>query len=243
MPAAGQIIRWGTERARTGKWRADGSVAFLAPLPDGRAPSPEFVRQCLRMLAKQGYERVVTGALAPFEQQVFLDAGFAVHEPLHLLVLDHTVAVPPVPPGPRLRRAGARRREGVLEVDAAAFSSFWRLDRAGLGEALEATPRHRLRVVLGDGRRVVGYAICGAASSRGFVQRLAVDPKAQRRGLGQRLLLDGVHWLRTQGTSQIAVNTQYGNRAALALYHKVGFRDDPEGLCVLSAPLGSSILG
>jgi hypothetical protein len=36
---------------------------------------------------------------------------------------------------------------------------------------------------------------------------------------------------------EIAVNTQLGNDAALALYRSVGFRDDPAGLSVLSAAL------
>ena len=84
---------------------------------------------------------------------------------------------------------------------------------------------------------MVGYAICGASGGRGFVQRLAVLPEAQGHGVGKRLLLDGLHWLRGLNAGHIAVNTQIGNDAALALYRQVGFRDDPAGLSVLSAPL------
>lgn len=233
------MIRWGHESARTGPWRADGSVAYLVPVPDGRPPSAEFVRRCLLLLARQGYERVVTGALGPAEQRGFLDAGFEVHEQLHLLVLDKATPLPPVPAGPRLYRAGHARRSGLLQVDVSAFDPFWRLDRAGLREALGATRRHRLRVVLGEHHEVTGYAICGASGGRGFVQRLAVSPGAQGQGLGKALLLDGLHWLRRLGTSQVAVNTQKGNEAALALYRRVGFRDDPTGLCVLSAGLST----
>jgi GNAT superfamily N-acetyltransferase len=243
MPAIGNMIRWGPESARTGRWRADGSVAYLVPVPDGRPASAEFVRRCLRLLAKQGYERVVTGALSPGEQQGFLEAGFEVHEQLHLLTLDNVMPLPPLPPGPRLHRARVSRKRGVLEVDAAAFAPFWRLDRAGLREALGATPQRRLRVVLRSSRQVTGYAICGASGGRGFVQRLAVAPSEQGHGLGRLLLLDGLHWLRDVGTQQIAVNTQQGNEAALALYRQVGFREDPAGLCVLWAGLSPSMVG
>jgi GNAT superfamily N-acetyltransferase len=243
MRAAGNMIRWGPESARTGRWRADGSVAFLVPVPDGRPASSEFVRRCLRLLAEQGFERVVTGALPPGEQHGFLEAGFVVHEQLHLLALDKALRLPPLPPSPRLRRAGPVRRRGVLDVDAAAFSAFWRLDRAGLKEAMAATPQRRLRVVLDSGRQVSGYAICGASGGRGFVQRLAVTPSAQGHGLGTKLLLDGLYWLRGLGTYQIAVNTQQGNETALALYRRVGFREDPAGLCVLSAGLNPSMVG
>jgi GNAT superfamily N-acetyltransferase len=190
------------------------------------------------LLAKQGYRRVVTGALSPHEQRGFLEAGFCVHEHLHLLLLDKAVPLSELPPGPRLHRAGSARKTGLLEVDAVAFSPFWRLDRAGLREALGATPKRRLRVTLGRDRRVTGYAICGASGGRGFVQRLAVAPHAQGHGIGRRLLLDGLIWLRGLATYEIAVNTQEGNGAALALYRGIGFRDDPAGLCVLSAELG-----
>jgi len=237
MPALGNTIRWGKESARTGPWPADGTVAFLVPVPDGATPSAEFVRRCLGLLAQQGFQRVVTGALSPDEQRGFLEAGFGVHEHLHLLVLDKEVALPPLPPGPRLRRAGLLRRRGVLKVDAASFAPFWRLDRPGLRDALGATAQRRLRVVLGVGRRVEGYAICGASGGRGFVQRLAVLPEAQGKGFGKRLLLDGLHWLRSLNVYQIVVNTQVGNDAALALYRHVGFRDDPAGLSVLTAGL------
>lgn len=235
MPAYANLIRWGDESARVGPWRADSSVALLVPVTGGLPPSTEFVRRCLRLLAKQGFKRVVTGALAPDEQRGFLEAGFDVHEQLHLLLLDRSVPLPAAPPGPPLRRPWGRRREGALAVDAAAFSPFWRLDSAGLREALEATPKRHFRVVLGPDRQVTGYAICGASEQRGFVQRLAVAPAAQGRGLGRRLVLDGLTWLRSCGAQGIAVNTQQGNTAALALYRAVGFRDDPDGLCVLSS--------
>ena len=237
MPSFGNVIRWGTESARVGRWRADGSVAFFVPIPDGTPASAEFARRCLGVLAEQGFQRVITSAVSPPEQAGLLQAGFEVHEHLHLLLLPRGAQLPPVPDVPRRHRAGPVRRAGLLQVDGDAFAPFWRLDRAGLREAVKATRQHRLRVALGDRRAVVGYAICGTSGSRGFVQRLAVAPDAQGRGIGKALLLDGLHWLRAAGAHEIAVNTQVGNDPALALYRRVGFRDDPDGLAVLSARL------
>ena len=212
-------------------------MAFIVPLPEGTCLTEGFVRRCLGHLAGQGFQRVITGALSPEEQPGFLEAGFTVHERLQLLLLDTTAAPAPVPPGPRLHLAGPWRRRGLLEVDARAFAPFWRLDQTGLREALNATRKRRLRVALGPGRQVSAYAICGAAGGRGFVQRLAVAPEAQHQGLGRRLLLDGVHWLRSVGVAVVAVNTQQDNHAALSLYRRAGFRDDPRGLAVLAFDL------
>ncbi|MGH9115411.1 MAG: hypothetical protein ACRDWW_06220, partial [Acidimicrobiales bacterium] len=74
------VIRWGRERARTGRWRGEGDVALLAPVPDAPLPSPEFLHRCLDTLAARGYSRVVTRALSPLEQAAFLAAGFDVEE-------------------------------------------------------------------------------------------------------------------------------------------------------------------
>lgn len=235
--AVAGLISWGDQRARVGPWRRGAGVAFLMPAPDATPPTGEFVRRCLALLVEQGYQQVVTSALSPEEQAGFIEAGFAVRERLHLLLLDKSVELPPVPPGPRLGRVGRLRRTRVLDVDAAAFSPFWRLDEVGLKEALLATPQRRFRAAVGKHGEVFGYAICGAACGRGFVQRLAVAPSMQGRGLGKRLLLDGLVWLRAVGTQQVAVNTQLGNGAALALYKGVGFREDPRGLSVLWANL------
>src|ERR1700730_9339389 len=183
------VIRWGRERVRTGPWRGDARVAFVAPVPDAPLPSAEFVRRCLATLADRGFTRVVTAALSPLEQGGFLAAGFEVTERLHLLACDLD-CLAPVPRGLRLRRVGWQIRPAVLSVDRAAFSPFWQFDGHGLEEALRATPWTRFRAsVEPDQATVLGYAICGRSAGRGFVQRLAVHPGAQRRGIGRGLLL------------------------------------------------------
>ena len=232
------VIRWGRERVRTGPWRGDGAVAFVAPVPDAPLPSAEFVRRCLGTLSERGFSRVVTAALSPVEQRGFLAAGFEVAERLHLLACDLD-SVPEVPPGLTLRRVGWVLRPAVLAVDHAAFPPFWRFDGEGLEEALRATPRTRFRIAVEPdaGRRILGYAICGRCGPRGFVQRLAVHPDAHRRGVGRGLLLDGLQWMRRRGVRRAVVNTQLGNHAALTLYHQTGFRDEPAGLSVLSTGL------
>ncbi len=235
--ASAEVIRWGRERARTGRWRGDEDVALINPMPDAPPPSAEFLRRCLDTLAARGYHRVVTGALSPIEQAGFLAAGFGVEQRLHLLGIDLTGELPPIPPGYPLRRVRRGRRREVLEVDEAAFPVFWRFDPAGLSDALHATPAHRFRAAIGPENAIAGYAICGRASGRGFVQRLAVSPAYQRGGTGRRLLLDGLDWMRRRGVVRAVVNTQVGNDAALTLYTRVGFREDPAGLSVLSAGL------
>jgi ribosomal protein S18 acetylase RimI-like enzyme len=232
------VIESGRERLRAGPWRGDPVTAYLNPVPGAPLPSTDFVRRCLRTLAGQGYRRVVTGALSPTEQSAFRAAGFSVTEHLHLLSHDlHRLPEVPAPPVV-LRRGGRPDRTQVLELDRLAFDPFWRLDAAGLDEAISATPHTRFRVAADPtDERVVAYAITGRAGRRGYLQRLAVHPDVQRQGLGLVLVADGLRWLRRWRTERAMVNTQLANERALALYERVGFQREPSGLSVLSREL------
>jgi len=85
--------------------------------------------------------------------------------------------------------------------------------------------------------RVVGYCVTGRAGRRGYLQRLAVRPSQQGRGLGQALVADSLQWLKRRGVSSVVVNTQVENERALALYLAMGFRLQPSGLEVLGRAL------
>jgi ribosomal protein S18 acetylase RimI-like enzyme len=216
-----------------GPWRGDARVAYLAPVAETPPPTADMVRWCCTLLARRGYAEAVTGALAAPERAGFVAAGFEVREELHLLSHD-LVDLPPAPAMP-LRRGWRPDRRPALEVDARAFSTFWRLDAAGLGEALAATPVVRFRVV---GRNpVTGYAVSGLAGRQGYLQRLAVDPAEWGQGQGRALVLDGLHWMRRRGARRAVVNTQVGNERALALYEALGFELQPIGLAVLARRL------
>ena len=233
---AADVIRFGREEVRTGPWRGDRTVAYLAPSPDHPAPSAEFVRRCLDELARRGFVRVVTAALSPPEQAGFLAAGFEVEERLHLLAHDLDSIPEPRRAGLEIKRARRRDRATVLALDHRAFPPFWRLDDHGLTEALDATPWTRFRVAVVD-RRIAGYAVCGRAAERGFVQRLAVSPDVQRASIGWDLMIDGLRWMQRRGVQRAVVNTQLGNDRALALYEHLGFRRQAVGLSVLGSGL------
>ena len=220
-----------------GPWRGDPHTAYVAPVSTTPPPTPGMIRHACAVLADRGYGDVVTGALSATEQRGFLDAGFTVREELHLLGAElHDL---PAAPDAGLRRGRRRHRAGALAVDAAAFQPFWRLDESGLEDALRATPSTRFRVAT-DGGAIVGYAVCGRAGRRGYVQRLAVEPGRQGAGLGRALLVDGLRWLERRGARSAVVNTQVGNERALRLYTALGFRLQPSGLAVLVRRLETS---
>jgi GNAT superfamily N-acetyltransferase len=230
----------GTARLRVRTWHVDDHIAHVTPATDGSGPlTTEEVRRCIAELRRGGYRGAVTAAIGRVDQPPFLEAGFVPAERLHLLLhpLDDLPGPAPSSAVLRLHRGRRRDMDDLLAVDSAAFSGIWRLDRYGIDEALSATPTVHLRVARDPGG-TIGYAICGRAGHRGYVQRLAVHPRAQGCGVGGTLLLDGLRWLRRWGARDALVNTQEGNGRSLRLYQRVGFVLEPDGLTVLRLDLG-----
>lgn len=233
--------QWGADRLRVGPWRGDHRIAYLAPTP-GHSPDTATILQCMSNLRRDGYISVLTSALSPAEQRPFLDSGFSVHEHLHLLrhpldrPRDRDRGDTDRHPATEVRRGKRRDRDAVLEVDHLAFSPFWRFDRAGLDDARNATPVSRFRVATDHGT-VIGYAVTGRAGPISYLQRLAVHPDAQRRGVATLLVNDALHWAGRRGARTMLVNTQEQNRPAVALYERLGFLLEADGLDVLERDL------
>jgi ribosomal-protein-alanine N-acetyltransferase len=187
-------------------------------------------------LRVEGFRSVRTGAVPTSGAVLFLAAGFATRETLHLLERPLGRTERPGRPTIRTRTARAADRGAILGVDARSFGFGWRFDAQALADTESATPVARTRVVECDDR-VRGYAVTGLGGSTGYVQRLAVDPDVRRRGLARALLADSLRWQSRRGATRSLVNTQVGNDAALALYLAAGFDLLPRELTVFERAL------
>ncbi|MGH1489447.1 MAG: GNAT family N-acetyltransferase, partial [Acidimicrobiales bacterium] len=218
---------------RVAPWQGDPFVALIGPVKSGRAPTSVEIHRCLTSLQQRGVYHAVTPALSPFEAETFFGAGFKLFERLHLLSCPVNAATDrPADASAKLIAGRSWHDRTVLEVDARAFKGFWRFDKLALAEAKTATPSRRYRVAKLN-RKVVGYAVTGRAGGRGYLQRLAVDPTVQGKGIGKLLVADSFQWLRRRGADLSLVNTQETNTRALGLYESIGYRRQPEGLLVL----------
>jgi len=237
--ATRQTITVGRLRFRVGPWHPDPTVAQVVIGSHGHRGSTEEIRQLLDRVVDAGYLGAITSALDANEVSSYLTVGFSEYD--RLTVLRHDLSdlhhLPPVPDDLRIRRGRRTDRTRSLEVDGAAFPSFWRLDHWGLADAESATPTSRFRVAW-SGDDLVGYAVTGRGGSQGFLQRLATRPTNQRRGVGTALVADSLTWCQRRRCTQAFVNTQVGNGAALALYERLGFHGTDHHLVVLrwSAP-------
>jgi [ribosomal protein S18]-alanine N-acetyltransferase len=228
--ADARVLRGGSVPARVRSWPYAPEVAQLVVYRSPNTPTEHDVRAWLSQLGV-GVALVRTGALGVASATAFRAAGF--HEVQRLVLLQHrapAAAATSAPGGTRRMRSS--ELTACAAVDGTAFSAPWSLDAASLDDACRATARHRARVVRERGN-VAGFAISGREGPDGYLQRLAVAPQNQGRGLGSRLVLDGLRWCAEQGAHRVLVNTHVDNLRALTLYRRLGFEDLDEQLVVL----------
>ncbi|MGY1606964.1 MULTISPECIES: GNAT family N-acetyltransferase [unclassified Geodermatophilus] len=106
----------------------------------------------------------------------------------------------------------------------------WSRSQAAAVERVCRDPGVRVRVADEDGRPVGFVAVLVHDESfdepdSGEVEMLAVDPAAQRRGIGRALLDDGVEQLRRAGVRLVAIGTggDPGHAPARRTYEAAGF--------------------
>jgi ribosomal protein S18 acetylase RimI-like enzyme len=234
------VLRGADGRARVRPWWNDPTVAQLTFIDQGNVPSSTALRVWLGDLRAHGFSSVRTGAVTDGGADVLRRQGFETLQTLRLLDLSLVGWRPP--PGPalaRTRRLRVGERAAAALVDRAAFGDRWAIDADGIDETCAATPSHRARTIDGGGEpaTLAGYAVSGRADRTGYLQRLAVRPDAQGRGIGFNLTLDSLVWMQRKRLTRAIVNTHTDNTVALRLYERVGFRVLPQGLAVMARSL------
>jgi ribosomal protein S18 acetylase RimI-like enzyme len=239
MARDAETLRFGRDRLRIRPWTGEPDIGHLALLTSGAAVADAFAAQAVDAAIARGYRFIRTSALSSIEAEPFLKVGFEPCQQLALLTrsIDFPSlrnAVPGQDNAISIRRARRRHHSAVLAVDHAAFDPFWHLDRAGLHDALQATPFRHFRVAYSKANpTLAGYAICGRSGPAGYLQRLAISPHQQGQGVGAALVIEGLSWMARWGATQAWVNTPMHNTGALRLYERLGFELAPPGLQVL----------
>ncbi|HXU63611.1 MAG TPA: GNAT family acetyltransferase [Polyangia bacterium] len=101
----------------------------------------------------------------------------------------------------------------------------WNDPRKDIARKLAVQPELFLVLEL-DGARA-GTVMAGYEGHRGWINYLAVDPAARRRGLGRALMAEAERLLRARGCPKINLQIRRENREALAFYERIGFAEDP----------------
>jgi len=100
----------------------------------------------------------------------------------------------------------------------------WNDPRKDIARKLAVQPE--LFLVLEIDGAVTGTVMAGYEGHRGWINYLAVDPTARRRGAGRALMAEAERLLRERGCPKINLQVRCDNRQAIAFYERVGFGED-----------------
>lgn len=76
------------------------------------------------------------------------------------------------------------------------------------------------------GERIVTTVMAGYEGHRGWINYLAVDPPAQRRGIGRQILGEAERALAQAGCPKINLQVRSTNEGAIEFYRRVGYQVD-----------------
>lgn len=221
-PPRTPFLLYGSTTCRVQRWSYSPHTAHMVCYLQRSAPTADDLSRWGEAIAAVGFTAVRTSVMSGPTADLLEAVGFRVLEELALLenstVRDSAAALAEV--SGCTQRLSPRQLGRAARIDLAAFGREWALDDGALHDVCSATPRHRLRAA---GDAPVAYAVTGRDRRRGFLQRLAVHPTAQRQGLGRALVADSLGWMARRRVTSALVNTALDNEAALELYARTGF--------------------
>ena len=212
-------------------WPSDASVAHLIFTDHQHIPTFDELEGAVAHATRKGARAIRTSAMFPDAAEVVLSDGFEVIDRLALLSFDLGLDLPAPRGDVQLGRLRPWHLTPCSQIDREAFGLLWGNSATSLRDIRHATPSSMSRVArTADG--IVGFAISGAAGEHGYLQRLAVQPDARRRGAGHDLVVDALRWMQRRTAAQALVNTGVTNDAALTLYRSLGFVDLTDELVI-----------
>jgi [ribosomal protein S18]-alanine N-acetyltransferase len=79
-------------------------------------------------------------------------------------------------------------------------------------------------LVVSTDANIAGYALAFHTRTRAEIHSIAVTPAARGRGVGMALLKRSLALLRRRGFGTVSLDVRLENKAAIALYRKLGFQ-------------------
>ena len=127
----------------------------------------------------------------------------------------------------RIRRATAADYDALLDLWRVAGSDVEpsrRESRAAFERQLAMFPD--LYLVAIEGERIVGVVLGSHDGRKGWINRLAVHPDHQRRGIAAMLVTTVDTAIRAHGITIVCALVEQDNAASAALFRKLGYTDN-----------------
>jgi ribosomal protein S18 acetylase RimI-like enzyme len=232
------------EFAIGGRWRHRDEIATLIELA-ATSGAVDLMHGLAARAEELGFSLLVASEQAERRRSEFYAAaGFGEVEDIVIYELVRVRARPPAT-GPLrftpFQPSDATQFNELLDLDNRAFPWIWWNCRA---EFINYMETEGVTIEMGrdaDGR-VLAYVGMTRFRTWGHLDRIAVDPSLQGRGLGRAALDYAVMSLAASGAKRIGLSTQSANTRSRRLYEAYGFRRAPShDYRIYGRRLGSAI--
>jgi ribosomal protein S18 acetylase RimI-like enzyme len=212
-----------------GSWRHRTEIATVLELA-ATAGAIDLIHAFAEACALEGIELVVASEQAEKRKREFY-AG-ALLAPVEDIIVYELARVRPAPPNLQGLRFepfdpdNVEQFEGLLELDHQSFPWLW---WNSADEFLEyaGAPGVQIDVGRDETGRIVAYTGTTRFRTWGHLDRIAVAPDVQGRGLGKAALDWAVMTLARSGAKRVGLSTQARNTRSRRLYESYGFRRSP----------------
>jgi ribosomal protein S18 acetylase RimI-like enzyme len=217
------------EYAVLGAWRNRPEISSVDDLV-AVWHADTLLRAALERCVAQGDELMLAIELesSPGRSR-FERAGLEMLE--EVITYEKSIARSAPPPATTLRRRPISPDDGpaidaVVAIDQAAFPWLWQNNRAEFDVYLR-TPGVEVSLIVSE-MDPVAYLGVTHFPGWGHLDRIAVAPSAQGRGVGREALSLAVESMRQAGAKRAALSTQRTNLRSQRLYERSGFHRTPD---------------
>lgn len=122
----------------------------------------------------------------------------------------------------------------INSLDCRAFDKIWRENKNILYRLLTNEDNNFRFVAVKDNEKIVAFAFYRYRPhiSEGYLNRMAVDPGYQGKGIGKMLLEDALNWFEKKGADTVRLTTQCNNEKSVALYKQYGFKNVDKSIVI-----------
>jgi ribosomal-protein-alanine N-acetyltransferase len=78
--------------------------------------------------------------------------------------------------------------------------------------------------VASRGKELIGFVVTRQVSGEVELLNIGIEPGSRRQGIGRRLLAAALGKAKSEGAKKVYLEVRVSNAAAIAFYHRAGFR-------------------
>ena len=203
----------------TRKWNDEVDIHYFEKKRGGK----HFLKKCLIKAQSEGL--IFNSSLISSDSnKPWVEADWKISKELYLYTHYFSKKIPKNIANKELKLKKFNQDDffRIVSLDKDIFDPYWRSSNLSLLDTLKSC-RETILYTHEDTGRILAYAIVGITMRSSFLQRFAVNPEKQGKGIGSLMMENVLKDMHKRKMISMKLNTQPENIAAQKLYEKNNF--------------------